>query len=168
MKKCCAFVLCCLMLLILGSCGASEEEILFYYTRADFAYGVRDGVIDSEKREAHGREADLEYLLTMYLEGPLSQTLTSPFPAGTALVGFTYSDATMYVTLNEAFAQLEGMDHTIASACLAYTCFQLTAAEKVVIKCNSEDYGNRSITLSRDAMILFDDSAAMLPSGTQP
>ena len=165
MRKCCA-LLCCMMLLMLCGCNSSDEDILFYYPRKALSYEAPDGVIASEAREAPGHEDDLTYLLTMYLEGPLDQKLSSPFPKGTSLVGFTYSDATMYVTLNEAFAQLEGMDHTIASACVAYTCFHLTAAEKVVIKCNSEDYGNRSITLSRDAMILYDDSTATLPPST--
>lgn len=166
MKKRCA-LLCCMLLMLCG-CTAKNDDILFYYPRKDFSYGTQDGVIASETREAPGHEEDLDYLLTMYLEGPLDPSLHSPFPRGTALEGFTYSDATMYVTLSEAFAQLEGIDHTIASACLAYTCFHLTAAEKVVIKCNSEDYGNRSITLSRDAMILYDDSTATLPRESEP
>ena len=167
MKKCCALLLCCMMILTLCGCGSSDSDILFYYTRREFSYGTQDGVIASEIREAPGHEDDLTYLLTMYLEGPLDQKLSSPFPKGTALEGFTYSDATMYVTLNEAFAQLESMDHTIASACVAYTCFNLTSAESVVIKCNSEEYGNRSITLSRDDMILFDDSTATLPTAME-
>ena len=118
MRKCCALLLCCMLLALCG-CKSSDDDILFYYTRREFSYGSQDGVIASETREAPGHEDDLEYLLTLYFEGPLDQALQSPFPRGTALEGFTYSDATMYVTVNEAFARLEGMDHTIASACVA-------------------------------------------------
>lgn len=160
MKRVFSALLCILLTIPLLGCSSEEESILFYYTRAEFLYGAEDAVIAQEIREAPGHEEDLDYLLNLYLEGPLNQNFTSPFPKGTVLQGFTYSDATMYVTLSEEFAQLEGMDHTIAAACMAYTCFHLTAAEKVVIKCNSEEYGNRSITLRRESMVLFDDTTA--------
>ncbi len=160
MKRILSALLCLLLMLPCLGCSNGEKSILFYYTRAEFLYGTQDAVIAQEVREAPGHEDDLDYLLNLYLEGPLNQNFISPYPEGTAFQGFTYSDATMYVTLSQEFAQLEGMDHTIAAACMAYTCFQLTAAEKVVIKCNSEKYGNRSITLTRESMVLFDDTTA--------
>ena len=155
-----------LVLLMLTGCTPQDPQLHFYYRQKELVYGAADGVIAMEPREAPGHEDDLDYLLTLYLEGPLDDTLVSPFPQGTAMEGFTYSDATMYVTLNDVYASLDGMDHTIASACIAHTCFDLTKAEKVVIKCTSSEYGNKSITLTRDALLLTDDSTAT--ASTEP
>lgn len=152
-------MLLCLMVLLTG-CTGSEQGLRFAYQQKEPRYGSADGVIGWENRQAPGHEEDLQYLLTLYLEGPLDDTLFSPFPAGTALEGFTYSDSTLYVTLTEQYAGLDGIAHTVASACIAQTCFQLTPAEKVVIKCTSEQFGNKSITLYRDSVLLYDDSTA--------
>ena len=167
MKRSFCFLLILSLLIIPGCAKESPEETLsFYYCRKEFAYGTETGIIVPEQRSLPGHEDDLEYLLHMYVEGPLDDSLVSPFPKGTLLQGFTYSDATLYVTLNEPFAQLDGIDHTIAAACIAYTGFDLTPAEKVVIKCNSQRYGNKSITLYRDSVLFRDDSIA--PDPTQP
>ena len=153
-----AFVLC--LMVLLSGCANKDKDLQFAYRQKDLQYGTSDGVIKWETRQAPGHEDDLEYLLILYLEGPLDDTLVAPFPAGTGLEGFTYSDSTLYVTLTEQYAGLDGMDHTVASACIAQTCFRLTPAEKVVIKCTSEELGNKSITLYRDSVLLYDDSTA--------
>lgn len=166
MKKWTILLLTLLILLSITGCRGQDEQFLYFYPRAEYTFGAPDAVIVSESREAPGHEDDLEYLLTMYLEGPLDASLVSPFPQGTSLEGFTYSDSTLYVTLNGVYARLDGMEHTIASACIAYTCFDLTAADTVVIKCSSEIYGNKSVTLRRDSLLLTDDSTA--PPETEP
>lgn len=157
-------ILLCFAALFCTGCSDDNATFQFYYTRQDYAFTEEDPVIAVEIRKAPGHEDDLEYLLHMYVEGPLDDSLVSPFPKGTLLQGFTYSDATLYVTLNEPFAQLDGIDHTIAAACIAYTGFDLTSAEKVVIKCNSERYGNKSITLYRDSVLFRDNSIALDPT----
>ena len=153
------------LMVFLTGC-AKEPEILFSYRQKDFQYGDPQAVIAQEVREAPGHENDPEYLLRMYLEGPLDDTLVSPFPKGTVLESITFSNQTVYVTLNEIYAGLDGMDHTIASACMAQTCFSITNAETVVIKCNSQEFGNKSITLTRDSLVFTDDATA--PVTTEP
>lgn len=168
MRKLLCALMCICLLLSLCACTGGDNSVTFYYTRPidRYVYGTEDGVIAPESREVSGHEEDLNYILTLYLEGPLDQELISPFPEGTSLEGVTYSDATLYVTLNKNFASLEDLDHTIAAACMASTCFELTAAEYVVIKCGSEEYGNQSIKLSRDSLLLIDDSEETSPSET--
>lgn len=148
----------CLFVFLTGC--AKDPDILFSYRQKDLQYGNRHGVIAQEVREAPGHENDPEYLLRMYLEGPLDDSLVSPFPKGTALESVTFSNRTVYVTLNEVYAGLDGMDHTIASACIAETCFSITNAETVVIKCHSQEFGNKSITLTRESLVLSDDATA--------
>ena len=151
--RCFLWIMLCLGL---SACGEKLGDLHFYYPRLDFAFGDAQPVIVSEYREATGHEDDLDYLLKLYLEGPLDDTLRSPFPGNIALEGFTYSDFTLYVTLNDALADLSGVHHTLATACLAKTCFELTPAEKVIIKCNSAKNGNQSITVYRDSVLLQD------------
>jgi len=163
MKK--LFAIACLMALLTG-CGGRQDEIRFAYRQKDLRYGDLQAVIGWETREAPGKEEDIQYLLTLYLEGPLDDTLVSPFPRGTALESVTFSDQTIHVTLSPVYAGLDGMEHTLASACMAQTCFQLTNVQTVVIKCTSEEYGNKSITLTRDSLLLVDEATA--PVTTEP
>ena len=153
------------LLLLLTGCSGNDQDIRFAYRQTDLSYGSLDAVIGWETREAPGKEDDMQYLLTLYLEGPLDDTLTSPFPKGTALESVTFSSDTMYVTLSEVYAGLDGMEHTVASACIAQTCFHLTKVQTVVIKCNSQEFGNKSITLTRDSLVLTDDATAPVTTG---
>ncbi len=157
MKKIMAFL--CLAILLTG-CTVKNEGIRFTYRQKDLNYGSSQGVIAWESREVPGHEDDFQYLLNLYLEGPLDDTLASPFPKGTALESVTFSNHTAYVTLNEVYAEPDGMEHTVASACMAQTCFDLTNVQTVVIKCYSQEFGNKSITLTRDSLVLTDDATA--------
>lgn len=155
-----------ILLLLFTGCSGKDTGLRFSYRQRELAYGSAQGVIGWETREAPGKEEDIQYLLTLYLEGPLDDSLVSPFPKGTALESVTFSDQTIYVTLSEVYAGLDGMEHTVASACLARTCFDLTNVQTVVIKCNSREFGNKSITLTRDSLVLTDDATA--PVTTEP
>ena len=163
MRKLTVFLI---LLIFLTGCTFQNDDILFSYRQKDLIYGNSQGVIAQERREASSHEDDIQYLLKLYLEGPLDDNLVSPFPPGTALESITFSNQTAYVTLNEVYAELDGMAHTVASACMAQTCFDLTNVETVVIKCHSQEFGNKSITLTRDSLVLFDDATA--PVATEP
>ena len=152
-----------LVLLFFSACGG-DDEIRFYYPKAEFDYRAESGIMESEVREAPGHEDDLNYLMAVYFEGPVDQELTSPFPRGTAMLEYSLSGNTLEMTMNESFAALDDLEHTIASACIAQTCFGLTDAEHIVIKYNSDRYGSKTINLSRDSLVMTDN--AVDPSQT--
>lgn len=142
------------ILILFGLTGCKKEtKIDFYYPRVEIQYGSSDGVIAAESREISGENQSLEYLLKLYLEGPVSQDLRNPFPAGTALGSVTLDNNLLTLTLSESFSKLESMDYTIACACLATTGFALTDADTITILS-----GNTSITLTPKIVSLMDDS----------
>jgi len=146
-----------LILFLFSACG-KEDEILFFYPKAELEYHTDSNIMESEVREAPGHEDDLNYMMALYFEGPLDQALISPFPRGTAMLEYTLSDKTLEMTMNESFAGLDDLEHTIASACIAQTCFHLTDAEHIVIKYAFEKYGSKTISLTRDSLVLTDDA----------
>lgn len=167
MKKLTASVLLILWILTLFGCGFRsgdvKEPVEFYYPWADLETQLKQDpastVIGSESREASGHTGDLDYLLSMYLRGPLDSQLSSPFPAGCKIVEIRPDGQTLRITLNSAFAQLEDLDLTLACACLARTCFGMTNAAQVRIEAAApDDNSSVSITISRTDLLLEDDS----------
>ena len=160
MKKRNSLFLGCLILLnllILSGCfNADKYSAKFYYPRnPDFyEFGTAEGVITSEKRNFPSPASDPEYLLRLYLDGPISENLVSPFPEGTKLLDFRLSEQNLSIVLSSEFSVLEDMDLTIASACLTKTCFQITGAEQLVLICE-----NNTLCYTRESFLFLDDSA---------
>ena len=147
------------LLLLLAVCGCkNNDNICFFYPRSEIHYDIPDGVIAPEIRDLRRSDFDLSYLLKLYLEGPVSQELYSPFPAGTALESLSYAGGQLFIALSEPFAALENLDYTIACVCIASTCFALTDADAVTVKTQ-----HTSITLTPDQLVLEDTAAASSP-----
>ena len=158
MRKIIALMLAAFLLLSLTGCLETTDTVTFYYTRHEdsYLYGLDNGVISGEFREVTGHRGDLKYLLTLYLHGPTMEYLHSPFPSGMVLRTVERQGDTVHVALSASLTMLTGTDLTLACACLAQTCFSLTDAEAVTI--SSEGLGFVSMTLTRDSLLLVDDT----------
>ena len=150
MKKWISLLLTVLILLSCSGCQRNQKAD-FYYTRGEIQYGIADGVISGETRNLPGDDKDLEFLLKLYLEGPVSKELVNPFPKGTSLLSLVQTDKTIFLTFSDAFAQQESLEYIISCACIASTCFSLTDAYTVTIVSNET-----SITMTRENLILSD------------
>ena len=156
MKKAAILLLILSVLLCGCSFGASgKESVEFYFLRTSFVYGAEDGVVAAETRE---RSGDLNYLLSLYLRGPLDDELESPFPAGCKIVELRQDSKTLRITFDASFSQLEGLDRTLACACLAKTCFGLSDAQEIRIDADAPEGSAASITIRRDSLLLEDNS----------
>ena len=154
MKKQFCIFLTLLLVLSLWGCGKSAKEntVPFYYPRQTPVFNAKNGVIASENREI-GDSGDLSEILTLYLAGPLDNALVSPFPSQNRLLEVSLENGTLTVLLSQHFSTLDGTKMTIACACLAKTCLELTDAQQVTIISDSF-----SITLNSASITLFDDS----------
>ncbi len=165
MKRLISIVLSLGILLAASGCGAPsiEEPGAFYYKQADSGAYTSECVIDSEVRDiAHVRE-DIGQLLALYLQGPENKKLESPFPRGTAVTKWTLVENTLLLTFGTEFAQLSGVDLTIACGCVAKTLMELYPIQRVNIQ--AEDSllnGSRSITITEKNIQLVDDSLSRL------
>jgi hypothetical protein len=144
MKKLICLLLCFAML-PLSSCGfrSSDDTVQtpFYYLRDpdSYLYGSPEGVVSYEHRDITGHEDELNYLLMLYLKGPLDKSLESPFPEGSRILQLSKRSGKLYVLLNSNFANLKGMDLTLACVCLARTCFALSDAQSIRITAKTAD-----------------------------
>ena len=150
-----------LLLLALSGCSfrdAPAETVSFYYLRSEVTYGTADGVIAPEDQDVTGQPQDLASLLSLYFQGPTDETLTSPFPSGTHLLGFSEKNYTLHLSLSNEFTQLEELDLTLACACISSTCFGITDAQQVRITTPGTTLTEGiDLTISRDGLILFDE-----------
>lgn len=137
---------------------ALQAPVSFYYCRS----GSVDG-IGWEVREGAGLADDPAALLDLYLAGPADSSLISPFPAGVRLEQVSVSDDTLIVTLSPEFAQLQGIDLTVACACLTLTALECSDCTAVRIGSSGEKLnGNNWIRMTRESLMLTDNSSALL------
>ncbi len=141
----------------------TKESVVFYYLRTHSDNNTYDdffseGIIGSEEREASGHRDNLSYLLTVYFRGPLNPELTSPFPMGCRILEIQQENGLLSILLNPILAEKSDLEITIACACLAQTCMDLTEAETVQIESrNLENKLLFSRTFTRNNLFLRDD-----------
>ena len=154
------FLIFLLLLSLALSCWACSEQasVTFYYVREESAYlfGKENAVIVGESRESASNIQNLHSLLILYLHGPLNENFRSPFPSGTSLVAIQQEGSHLTVRLSSIASVMKGTDLTLACACLAKTCFDAANVEAVTIIATG--FGNVSVTLTRDSLLLVDDS----------
>lgn len=163
MRRIMSMILCLAALLTLAGCETRKVDLegvpTFYYLRGEITYGSQNSVIDSEQLLTAGGSSDLDYLLALYFAGPTDDRLRSPYPIGTEVLNFERSGTDFLLTMNSAFAKLEGIALTKACACLAITVFGIVDVESVTIQAE-DDRGDvtQTIQLNRDSLVLQDDA----------
>lgn len=163
MKK--LLCLLCLLVLLTGCVQAPNKlEAAFYYPRAVYTYNQEDGVIAIEYRDKGGSTSAKD-ILSLYLQGPASETLVQPFPQGLTLSSIHTDGRTVYVTVTDELASLSGATLILACSCLGRTAMELTGCSSAEIRCeNLLLEGRRTIFIS-DSTVLYSDT---LPQTTDP
>lgn len=128
--------LCCL-----GCQSKNDTQHAFYYLRTEetIAYGKEDALIAAVPQE-FGPDMELDTIVQLYLEGPVEEKLRSPFPRGTYLLSTAADDETLTLVLSPEFSTLDGIQLTLAGACLAATCRDLTGFEKIQVHSGENIY----------------------------
>ena len=171
MRKC----MILLMLLSLLLCGCqfggrkADAPVTFYYPWADLEAMMKQNpqctVVGSEEHDISGNRDSLPYVLSLYFLGPQDTALTSPFPGNTSLLSIKNEDNQLTLNLSPSFAQLKGIDMTIACTCLAKTCFDLTGADSVLIQSATADPQTEvNITITRENLLLSDTTPETIPT----
>lgn len=165
MKRLLSLLLILSLLLPLASCASDPYTCPgnFYYRRTETFFEGTDGVIAGEERELEGIQDDIGAILEAYLEGPASGELESPFPRDTKVLEWEMILGSLHINFNEAFAQLSGIDLTIACSCIAQTFLELTDASTIRIRANGALLnGSAYVIMSADNLNLSDDSVDKL------
>ena len=156
-----------LLMLMLSGCAISgskiKDPVTFHYLHAqsdDQSYNAyfAEGIMGTETRDAAGRQDDLNYLLTVYFRGPLDPELVSPFPMGSRILDIQQQDGQLTLQVNPILAEMSDMEITVACACLAKTCLDLTDADTVQIESrNLEGKLLFTRTFTQDNLLLNDN-----------
>ena len=155
---CCVLAVILLIALVFPKADLSGS-VVFYYARKDFAYGTPGGAIGSEVRDVRGHEQDLNYLLTLYLEGPLDEKLRSPLPgkSDVRILDLQIVGDALHVRLSDLSNILTDSEFTLGSACLTKTCLELTNVQAVLI-----ESGSRSVRMNPAKLQFYDESTSVL------
>lgn len=152
MKRC---VLFAMMALILSGCGpkkvGSSNTVSFYYLEKEFNFERHESILSPEIRVVSEHRDNLNYLLALYLVGPAEESHLSPLPSGTRIYCRDSSVDAITLELSEASHTLSETDFTLACACLALTCFDITGVQEVTVVS-----GDRHITMNTDSLLLAD------------
>lgn len=168
MKRVLCVMFALLFLFPLSACRSQkrtsyQSPVNFYYCTDPVVFNSAEGVISAEVRESKGYDLDSEFVrfVDLYLQGPLSEGYSSPFPEGVTLRKYTRNNDTLEIILSIQISQLTGYDLTIACACLAKTLMELTGAEIIDIHAEGGKMGDAiSVTMSAETLLLLDESTA--------
>ena len=145
--------------LLFCACGQKETQmqVHFYYCRKDIEYDQVNGAIGYElcsnplDHSAYGK------YFSNYLSGPKTKDLVSPFPAGTELISISVEQQTVHIVLNDSFAELTGIELSIACACISLTAKEMTGCANVEISTQNALLDNqRTIVINTNTLQLSD------------
>ena len=165
MKRTIAMILFLSMTLGLIACEQPKLRTpgTFYYLRTNTSYGVSDGVFAPEQRELDGMEEDLNAVLELYCKGPITSGLETPLPAGTSILSHSLEKNVLTLVFSPQFAQLSGIELTLAAGCLSRTFLELTGAQKLILKADGALLGGQiAMEIFRGDLELQDDSLDQL------
>ena len=161
MKRWISLLLISAFLLTVFGCAQQttppEMPVTFYYPAADTVYDGKSTVLHSEIRDGAEYESNIAGLLNLYLKGPVSESLRSPFTQRVTVTRYAVTSNMINLELSSEFAQLSGVNLTLACACIANTLFDLTELERIqIFATDSQLDGQTSITLDRNDILYTD------------
>jgi len=142
MKQCLVLLLTLCILLSCAACGAGEEAPpTFYYLRTDDTtrYGQADALVAPVTRELSW-DVPLSEMLQLYLQGPGEDDYRSPVPMGTRLLRLTQDKDVLVLELSGEFSALDGIQLSLAGACLTATCHTLAGYEAIEVRSGANIY----------------------------
>ena len=138
---------------------APVQPAQLYYLSSEITYHKDSGVIACEPRDVKNYADSLNSFIAMYLQGPESSDLISPFPSGLKAEEIMQSNSLIQITLSKEFSKLEGIDMTLSCSCLAATIKEYTGVEYVYISYKNAATGKRhTLSLGPDSFQFYDDA----------
>ena len=100
------------------------------------------------------------------LSGPTQGGLTSPFPEGLTLQGWSLEDGLLTLSLSEQYGGLADVSLTLADYCLVLTLSQVDGVDAVQIQSAGHTYHSRSHQTMQAEEAILDQEALSAP-GTE-
>jgi len=151
--------LCLFVLLLLFGCSSENDgqSVTFYYPRVTYTQNSDDSVVAAETREDIN-PGTLAQLLNQYLQGPKDPLLKNPFPKDTSILSVYIREDTVYVTVSDHLAQLNGVNLIIACTSLGKTAAHMYQTSDACIICETAQLDGKNSILISDSTILYLDT----------
>lgn len=165
MKRIATFII--VITLLISACSVvktpSESSATFYYLHKEYVYGSDSSVIVPEAKATSGSRMSLTYLIALYAMGPTAEEHVMPYPAETKISCTELDNGDVILSLSDSASSLSDSEFTLASTCLALTCFDAVGCSRVTVK-----LGDRSITMGRGSIVLKDNHTNYLSPEETP
>jgi len=161
MKRLVALILCVLFLLTFTGCSNMKgtEVLYLYYRNADPSHS--SGLIREEPADSTLTRS-VQSLANYYFQDPQTEGVISPFPKGSDVVSFLQDGTTLQICMNSNFAELSGVDLSLALSCISLTFTQLDGIDAVSVSVeNGLLAGQESVLIHDGSILLEDNSLAM-------
>ena len=156
MKRMTLLLLALCLALSCGACAQTrEEKTVFYYLRTEdtIEYGRTDALIAPVPQEISD-SLEPEEIIQLYLDGPSEEGYRSPIPKGTYLLSTIAREDMLVIVLSREFSSLDGIQLTLAGACIAATCRDFTGLDRVQVRSGENVYD-----FNYNDYLFLDDSA---------
>ena len=138
MRRLLLLALTCLILCSAAGCVRAGREGPVYSVYYLSEEVERDLVLTPEERTLPEGTDPVEGLLTLLLEGPESEELTSPIPAGVTLRSWQLEDGVLSVDFSARYAAMSGVALTLADYSVVCTLCQLDGVDAVEITADGD------------------------------
>lgn len=163
-------LLCLLLaLLLLTGCGIatvgqSDAGVLFYYRGSSGDYLSELGAMGAERRALHEDQQNVAGLMELYLGGPMTPELFSPFPNGMRLLRSEVSGQELTLIFDDSLAALSGVGLHLACACIARTLGEYAGYETVTFRAETQSLDGEAQYTVRPADLVLEDHSAGQPN----
>lgn len=164
MKKNAVWLLAALLLALASGCagaGPEEEQGLKLWFPTDPNQELLSAALDSCLYQ--GESQSIPSLLSALLAGPPAEEtgLVPVIPAGTRVLSWSVEDRVANVDLSAAYAELVGIDLTLADYCITLTLAQLPGVDGVRITANGggQSYRDRQALYPEDVLFSGEEEA---------
>ena len=166
MKRFVTIFLVLILITATTACTNMQKQgraVQFYYPTEKVKHGTEQGVIASETRYFNEEEALLN-IISMYIQGPVSEDLRSPFPADLTVKELIRSSASIKMILSDHIAEQSGINLTLTCACIQKTLNGITGVDAVQIAAENEKINNQDMLILNSNNIFLIDSVISNPA----
>lgn len=160
------------LLLLLTACGFPQEQdgeetgyLIYYLAQTDEARGgdlIRGSYEQLELPEGASLEEQATAVVRRLISGPEERNLRSPLPDNIRLLSLTIQDRRVTVDFSGGFAQLSGIELTLADYCLTLSLTDLEGISSVAITSQGRAVGQQPKQLFYERDVLLSNMGDVL------
>ena len=162
MKKIISIILLLSLLFALPGCSKTntDDAVKFYYCSTEDTYGTEQGLFASEMRVLSCDKNDYPAIINAFLNGPKEKECYTPFPGGTVLEDYQFTNGYATIVLSPHMAQQTNANVIVCCACLCMTLFSFPSFQTIEIRIAEKFInGEEKLIFTRNSFQIHDASS---------